>query len=248
MANIYKSLTDLIERNKSLFDFLKRKPSEGLYKAIWEARNNEINELKKEIKDQSTKYQNLEQEEETSMQIIEGLKEKNFFLRDQVALLAQKNQELEGAQKNQAADLSKMKIELSDSLSRNKEMNAELKKIKDEEIKLIKLIREKEKNFLDIVREYDLKIENAVKDRERITKSLSKEIKEINSLYKIELLKVHELKEQMNKLKVELSNERAMSNHLKTELLKLKENTRRYRALNHRMEEELSRIDLDTAS
>ncbi len=257
MANIYKSLSELMERNKHIFDFLKKKP-EGLYKAIWESRNSEINELKKNIQtlevkqeqfaEQTQKIHTLEKDEETSLQIIEGLKEKNYSLRDQVSTLHQKNQEMEEALRMKDTYLSKAKIDLSDALSKIREMTQDLKKAKEEEINLIKLMREKERNFLDVAKDYEDKIENGIKDRDRITKALTKEIKEISSLYKIEILKVQELKEQINKVKVELSNERTVALHLKDEVSKVKENARRYYALSYRMEEELKRIDQDLNS
>jgi chromosome segregation ATPase len=258
MGNIYKSLSDLMERNKHIFDFLRKKPAEGLYKAIWESRDSEINELKQNIQtlevkqekltEQTQKIQILEKDEVTSLQIIEGLKEKNFSLRDQVSTLHQKNQEFEENLRMKDTFLTKAKIDLSDTLSKVREMTTDLKKAQEEEINLIKLMREKERNFLDIAKDYEDKIENGIKDRDRITKALTKEIKEVSTLYKIEMLKVQELKEQINKTKVELSNERTVAHHLKDEVSKIKENARRYHALNHRMEEELKRIDHDLNS
>lgn len=258
MPNIYKSLSDLMERNKHIFLFLKKKPTEGLYKAIWESRDLEIDQLKKnlqtlEVKQEKLQQENekiktLEKDEETSLQIIEGLKEKNYALRDQVSSLHQKNQEQEEALRMKETHLAKAKIDLSDALSKIREMTTDLKKAKDEEINLVRLMREKERNFLDVIKDYEDKINNGIKDRDRITKALTKEIKEVSSLYKIEMLKVQELKEQVNKLKVELSKERTTTDHLKEEVGKIKENTRRYQALNHRMEAELNRIDNDLNS
>ncbi len=258
MGNIYKSLSDLMERNKHIFLFLKKKPAEGLYKAIWESRDSEINELKKnmqtlevkqeKLQEQTEKIKTLEQDEETSLQIIEGLKEKNYSYRDQIATFHQKNQEQEENLRMKETYLSKAKIDLAEALTKIREMTTDLKKGQEEQINLVRLMREKEKNFLEMARDYEEKINNGVRDRDRITKALTKEIKEISSLYKIEMLKVQDLKEQVNKLKVELSSERTSTNHLKEEINKIKENARRYQALNHRMEAELNRIDSDLNS
>ena len=70
MGNIYKSLSDLMERNKHIFDFLKKKPAEGLYKAIWESRDSEINELKQNIQTLEVKQEKLT-EQTQKIQIIE---------------------------------------------------------------------------------------------------------------------------------------------------------------------------------
>ena len=256
--NIYKSLSDLMERNKHIFQFLKKKPAEGLYKAIWESRDLEINELKKNIQtlevkqeklEQTTeKIKTLEQDEETSLQIIEGLKEKNYALRNQVSSLHQRDQELEEALRMKETHLAKAKIDLSDALSKIRELTTDLKKAQEEEINLVRLMRDKERNFAEVAKDYEDKINNGIKDRDRITKSLTKEIKDVSSLYKIEMLRVQELKEQINKFKVELSMERNTTDHLKKEVGKIKENTRRYQALNHRMEAELKIIDSDLNS
>ncbi len=66
MKKIYKNFDDLMEHNKNAFSFLGRMSSKGILKAIWEARDVEVDQLREEIKGLTDKNSQLK-----------GLKDKN---------------------------------------------------------------------------------------------------------------------------------------------------------------------------
>jgi len=262
MGKIYKSFNDLIERNKHVFKFLGRGNGGGLAKAVWDSRDAEIRQLKYNInelkQDQeslrrdnqalpeiSEKLKTLESDEEISINIIEGLKEKTFALEDELNHLAYEKSEIENELHEKENLNTKLKIQLSDALSGVKELTTDLNKSQNSEVNIIKLMRHKERGIKDTLRDYEEKVRSVIRDKDRITHALTKEIREITSTFKIETVKVQDLKEKNNRLKLEIRKTRQFVENLKEEVRKIRANTKKYQILNHKMESELYRLNGD---
>ncbi|RLA61477.1 MAG: hypothetical protein DRQ88_07915 [Epsilonproteobacteria bacterium] len=262
MGNIYKSFNDLIEKNKHVFKFLNRGSGGGLAKAVWDSRDAEIKQLKTninelkigqdrllednqslpEIKD---KLKMLESDEEISINIIEGLKEKTFVLEDELGHLEHEKNVIKNELHDKETTITKLKINLSDALSKTKELTTDLKKSQSSEINIIKLMRQKEKGVKETLKDYEGKVRSVLRDKDRITNALTKEIREITSVFKIETVKVQDLREKNSRLKLDLRKNRQFVENLKEEIQKIRANTKKYQILNHKMESELYRLNGD---
>ncbi|TDJ06168.1 MAG: hypothetical protein E2O68_05390 [Deltaproteobacteria bacterium] len=262
MGKIYKSFNDLIERNKHVFKFLGKGNGGGLAKAVWDSRDEEIRQLRNNINElkvgqQKLEYDNqsipkivdklkmLESDEEISINIIEGLKEKTFALEDELNHLALEKNIIENDFHDKETTIIKLKIQLSDALSNVKELTTDLHKSQNSEVNIIKLMRRKERGVKDTLQDYEGKVRAVLRDKDRITSALTKEIREITSVFKIEVVKVQDLREKNNKIKLELRKTRQFVENLKEEVRKIRANTKKYQILNHKMESELYRLNYD---
>ena len=61
MAKIYRDFEELVQKNKHLFDILGDEEISGLYRAIWSARDAEIDEYKRDLKKFQESYAVLEE-------------------------------------------------------------------------------------------------------------------------------------------------------------------------------------------
>ena len=262
MGKIYKSFNDLIEKNKHVFKFLGRGNGGGLAKAVWDSRDAEIRQLKNNLNELRVgqerltnensslpeikeKLEILESDEEISINIIEGLKEKTFVLEDEINHLTQERNLALNDLHDKDSSITKLKIGLSDALSKVKELTTDLSKSQNSEVNIIKLMRQKERGVKDTLHDYEEKVRSVLRDKDRITSALTKEIKNITSTFKIEIVKVQDLKEKNNKLKLELRKTRQFVENLKEEVRKIRTNTKKYQILNHKMESELYRLNYD---
>ena len=265
MGEFYKSFTDLMEKNKTVFRFLKNGSGNGLARAVWDSRDFEIKSLKDKIhslekekeevikKDQrllelEDKIKNFQKEDEFSSQIIEGLKLKNKSISGDLEKTLKENSGIIKKFRDREVRLNKMKIELADNLTEIKELKEELKRSKFKENGYIKLVEKKEKFSREIQTDSELKVKKLIREKELITNSLTKNIKEISSNFKIELLKVQNLKEQNKKLKMEIKKGQQFVENLKEEIRKVRANTKKYQILNYKLEAELFRINGDLES
>lgn len=274
MVKIYESFSHMMEHNRSVFELLKDKDRDGLLKAIWDARQGEVDELKEKVhalEDKTTKEQselknlsdenesmngrlneqeeiirNLHKDEETSIYIIDGLKQN----------IHKKEKELE----RMLELLKRSKPYIEDLKIRDAERLAEIKDLK----RKVDAFQNDQRNMIKIIQDKDSEMSQLKKISDAQTKELDSKIREMedqhlfekdswnsekesilennNSLASSLQDRLKTLISEKEKLEKELQKSKLFAESLEQELNKVRRNAKQYQVLNHKMEAELYRI------
>ncbi|MDH5580882.1 MAG: hypothetical protein OEY33_03180, partial [Bdellovibrionales bacterium] len=196
MVKIYESFSHMMEHNRSVFELLKDKDRDGLLKAIWDARQGEVDELKEKVhalEDKTTKEQselknlsdenesmngrlneqeeiirNLHKDEETSIYIIDGLKQN----------IHKKEKELE----RMLELLKRSKPYIEDLKIRDAERLAEIKDLK----RKVDAFQNDQRNMIKIIQDKDSEMSQLKKISDAQTKELDSKIREMEDQHLFE--------------------------------------------------------------
>ncbi len=274
MVKIYESFSQMMEHNRSVFELLKDKDRDGLLKAIWDVRQAEIDQLKTQFDEMSSKNEedvktlnelkeentsltarlteqeeiirNLHQDEETSIYIIDGLKQN----------IDKKSKELErtlSLLKKSKPYIEDLKIKDAENLAEIKELNHKLNAYQNDQRDMIRILQEKETDLNQMKKIYDVQID----DLEEKIKELENQryfdqdnwetekkaiLQNQNALVTSLQDKLKQTLAEKEKLQKELQKAKLFAESLEQELDKVRRNAKQYQILNHKMEAELYRI------
>jgi chromosome segregation ATPase len=229
MKRIYKSFDQLMEENGKIFDVLKERGGEGFYRAIWDARDAEIEKLKEDLelktseqessekkmmdlqkltKEQERLVKESKQAEEAADFIVQGLKQQIIVFKEERKGLLVENKE----NKN-------IKIKMGKVCEQLNHMQKSLSQSQRGEVDLTKMIHSLKSKKEELGETY-----SKLKKREMsLGYELDKYKKNFSQLK-------HEFKRQQKQLKMSLQN------------------LEKFETMNHKMESELCRLNGDIRS
>lgn len=226
MPQIYQSFQEMMEQNKSVIEFLQKKGNgDGVHRAIWESRDEEIIELKKSISmleiknnklieerasfesdyqlkekrllDQEQIIAELHQDEETSMFIINGLKEK-------IHLKEQECDRMINLIKKSKTYIEKIKSDLTDRTIELKVSKERFKCLNQDQMELIELVKKRDSEIISFQNELEAKnleyqeqLTKKINEKEKLKNTYEKELKDQNNKYREELQKLISEEEQL---------------------------------------------------
>jgi chromosome segregation ATPase len=263
MAIFYKNFKEMMKLNKGTFDLLKDKKSqEGLYRAIWDSRDTEmdnykkkgsiieirneeyknnilnqgekISELETTVNNQHKELEKLKIEEDTSIMIIEGIKKKLIFKENEITRILK-------LYKRCKPLMSNLKIEISEHMFEIKKLKrriSEYEKSKKELIFQLRSEKNKTKDSLLMNNEIHKKSCEAERQYSEELKGLAEKLKESTN-------QCIQEKENSKKIIFELRKKNKYIINLKSEIEKVRLSTMKYQRLNHKMEVELFKLNVD---
>ncbi|MFZ8934716.1 MAG: hypothetical protein ACO20H_01600 [Bacteriovoracaceae bacterium] len=274
MVKIYESFSQMMELNRSVFELLKDKDRDGLLKAIWDARQGEVDQLVEKVtalelkttedqqelerlnndseaintrlNEQEEIIRSLHKDEETSIYIIDGLKQN----------IHKKEKELERMLellKRSKPYIEDLKIRDAERLAEIKDLKRKLDAFQNDQRDMIKIIQEKDSELGQLKKIYDAQIKELdskireIEDQHLFEKDAWSSEKESilqnnNSLASGLQGKLKTLISEKEKLEKELQKSKLFAESLEEELNKVRRNAKQYQVLNHKMEAELYRI------
>ena len=227
MKKIYKNFDHLMKENEKIFDVLKKRGGQGFYRAIWEARdaeiehineqrkedqktimelkvkiknqNKTIEELKKVLTDQNEVIQESKKVEETTKFVIGGLKEQVKNLDIERKRLLKENH-----------DIKVIKIKMGKVCEEFNHMKRSLDQSQKGEVDLTKMVRvlKKEKKLLDnslsLVKKREMSLGYELDKYKKNFFKLRKDFKEQTSHLRINLQKLERAEFTKGKMESEL--------------------------------------------
>lgn len=266
-----------MDENRAVFNLLKDKDRDGLLKAIWDARQGEIDQIREKLQDlengktlgetEIKKLQNeneeykvrlteqediirqLHKDEETSIYIIDGLKE-NIHSKEE------DNKRMLDLLKRSKPYIQKLKFQLTDKLAEIKKLNLRIDHFEKDQRDLLRLVQEKEEVISNLERLNDSQtksLETNIKDLEnemmaqkaRYEAERESILENNQSLVNSLQEKIRELMEKTHKTEKELQKAKLYVDGVEKDLEKVRRNAKQYQILNHKMEAELYRISGD---
>ena len=168
MGKIYKDFAEMMEQNRGIFKLLKEGEREGIYKAIWDSREGELDNLMTEldylkatngdfqkVRDESIQknqenvkkvedlegiVRHLHKDEETSIFIIDGLK-------SHLSIKEDENSRMLNVIQKSKPYIQSLKENLSEKIAELKKYKHKMRKSQDGEVSLMAMVRKKDKKI-----------------------------------------------------------------------------------------------------
>lgn len=233
---IYHSFQDLLENNQGVFRLFRKAKNPGMYQAVWQSRQAEVETLKERL----IQLEKVSAEKNVAKRQLNDEwenYERHWF--EQHNGLLNEIENLKEVIKTKDADLSHMKEVLEDNKKANKNTLAGL----EGEIELWKQryfsMREEMEQNKTLNRSIDRVIAMKTAEVQKLTKEVkvAEESKQLSQLALVKLDEQHTKTEQENQLLKQQIRE------LESELKKSESYAKEFRRINHRMENELYRVN-----
>ena len=230
MKKIYKNFDHLMEENKKLFDVLKERGGQGFHRAIWEARDSEIEKLNEKIDEDQKKIKDSKEKVKELRKTVEELKK---VLTDQNEVI-EESKKVEGTTKyvitglkEQLKNLDSERKKLLEESSEIKSIKIKMGKVCEEFNQMKKSLDQSQKGEVDLTKMVrNLRIEK--KTLEDSLSSIKK--REMNLCYELDKYKNNffklrkDFKEQQKDLKFNLQKlevSELMKGKMESELFRL---------------------------
>ena len=254
MNKVYKSFDQLMEENEEIFEVLKKKGGSGLYRAIWEARDVEIEVLEEGLSNQISEKDNLEkkilQQEKDIASRDKTIDDFKNVIKDQDNLIKETEKIEETTDfviqglKQQISSLEDEKKSLLNENAENKNVKIKMGKVCEQFNQMKKALDQSQRGEVDLTKMVRL----LKSKKEDLENSLSKVKKREMSLgYELDKYKknLSQLKSDYKRDKSFFKNEfKKLQEKLKLNFQKLEKSE----MMNHKMESELFRLNGDIKS
>ena len=204
MRKIYDSFSDLFEQNKSLFKFFKHLKYKGALRAIWDARQGEVDLLKETaVEEAKEKREKIEGLEEKVSELIRDLAQRErilTFQREKITQLEGELSELQSKKEYEEEERKKV-VALNNNLEQGLSiLRHQLSQYKGEN----KHLEEQLETFID-----------ALAEKEYLCKNLENKLQEKSNLYEC-------VAKELEKNQAYIRTQKRLNEEMSDELLRAK--------------------------